>query len=79
MTQWEPRASPPGNLLGITLSDDAENAETVSEADANAATSARPLIGGDGEANISYSFSPHTLTRRNSLFYGIPSSSLGEE
>jgi hypothetical protein len=79
MTQWEPQASPPANLLGITLSNDPDIVETASEAEAEVATLPRPLINSDGGAGISLSFESHSLTQGNSIFYGIPSSSLGGE
>ncbi|KAK4039622.1 hypothetical protein C8A01DRAFT_46953 [Parachaetomium inaequale] len=78
MSQWEPRASPPANLLGIAISDDEENVETISEAGPE--TLPRPPIERD-DAGISYSFSPDTVGRRTSqaLFHDLPSSSDGEE
>ena len=78
MGQWEPQASPPSNLLGITLSDDEDSEETTSE-EAEAETLPRPPIDGKGDAGISYGFSPHTIARRGSLFYSIPSSSTDED
>ncbi len=78
MSQWEPQASPPANLLGITLSDDEGSTETTSEEEAEAETVPRPPIGGTGDASISFDFSPHPIARRGSLFYDISSSSAGE-
>ena len=79
MSQWEPRASPPANLLGIAISDDEENVETASEAGPE--TQPRPPVELEDDAGISYSFSPNTVGRRTSqaLFHDLPSSSDGEE
>lgn len=80
LRQWELQASPATNVLGITISDgeDAEeNKETASEAEQE--TPAHPLTGQDGDRAITFNFSPHTLARRTSLFYGLESSSDGEE
>ncbi|KAK4156546.1 hypothetical protein C8A00DRAFT_40948 [Chaetomidium leptoderma] len=77
LSQWEPRASPPANLLGMAISDDEENIETASEAEP--ATLPRLPTAEDGELGITYDFSPNTVARRTSLFYDIPCSSVGEE
>ena len=78
VSQWEPQASPPANLLGITLSDDEDSAETASEEEAEADTLPRPPTDGNGDTTISYDFSPHTIARRGSLFYNISSSGTDE-
>ncbi|KAH6843350.1 hypothetical protein B0I37DRAFT_448668 [Chaetomium sp. MPI-CAGE-AT-0009] len=76
MGQWEPQASPPANMLGITISDDEEAVETALVGN----TKTVPQRAGerDEHAGISYTFSPNTVARRTSLFYDIPGSSDGE-
>ena len=78
MSQWEPQASPPANLLGITLSEDEDSAETASE-EAEVEILPRPPIDSNGNSRILYDFSPHTVARRDSLLYNIPSSSTDED
>jgi hypothetical protein len=70
-SQWKPQASPPENLLGITISEDEE--ETASEAEDE--TLPRHPGVSETEADFPYSFSPNTVARRTSLFYDIPSDS----
>ena len=77
MSQWEPLASPPAKLLDVPISDDEEKVETASEAEAE--TVPRPLTGENGDRGITYDFEPHTVARRESLFYDLPSSSVDED
>ncbi|KAK4098010.1 hypothetical protein N658DRAFT_569007 [Parathielavia hyrcaniae] len=77
LSQWEPRASPPGNLLGITASDDQSHDDATS--DAPLTVSPRASKNRNGERGISYSFEPSTVARRTSLFHGLSCSSGGEE
>lgn len=77
-SQWEPRASPPSHLLGVTISDDdEENIKTILKEEAE--TRHCPPIAQAVEPEIVYNFSPNTVARRTSLFHDLPSSSGGEE
>ena len=75
MSQWQTQASPPDNILGITISDD-EYAEELVETSLVPRSLPQPTNERDEHAGISYSFSPNTVARRKSLF--DPGSSDGE-
>ncbi|KAK4128041.1 hypothetical protein N657DRAFT_675881 [Parathielavia appendiculata] len=76
LSQWELRASPPGNLLGISASDDKSHTDAAS--DAPPETVSRASKDRNGEKGITYDFEPSTVARRTSLFHGLPCSSGGE-
>jgi hypothetical protein len=75
MSQWQAQAPPPGNILGITMSDDEEPFNTSLVRHTKGlpqSTNER-----DEHPGISHSFSPNTVARRKSLFDDIPGSSGG--
>jgi hypothetical protein len=68
------------NLLGITLSDgeDAqENMDTPSRVEQEIVSCAQTEQ--NAEIGMTFDFSPDPLARQTSLFYGLSSSSDGEE
>ncbi|KAL2177510.1 uncharacterized protein P884DRAFT_307637 [Thermothelomyces heterothallicus CBS 202.75] len=77
MSQGELRASASAKLLDITISDDEQDLRMVA-VEEHHALSHTAAEEGEG-LDISYNFSPHTVSRRASLFQDIPNSSEDEE
>lgn len=89
--QWEMKASPPENILRMSISDDDEGVEVdaslEAEAEAEAGSDAdmkamsRPLMLSvpEMEEDVSYSFEPGTVEGRRALVYDILSDSDDEQ